>query len=325
MGAFNFIETFFFISLGITFVLILLLVYHVKQRLSTLEQKSDTMFEIINNIVKEFTVVKNMSIRQYQPQELQLQQLPHPSLNNVHPGMSMFGIHNPEFNMKIPQSNLSGFCTYQNGNQNGNQNGQEDEEDEEDSDDEDDEEDDEDDEDDEEEDQDEEDEDEDEEDEDDEDDDETTSNNIKIINLNQNEQNLESLLIQASELTNLNITAELLETELDIESMLETTNQLDVTNNESRQNSSDSVPSSDDSAVMVKSPIQVNKIDDADITNLSSLSNSVAVDSKNIMKDVYRKMSIQALKALVVSKGLATDTSKLKKNELIALLETANE
>ena len=41
MGLFNFIETFFFISLGITFMLILLLVYHFKQRLNAIEQKKE--------------------------------------------------------------------------------------------------------------------------------------------------------------------------------------------------------------------------------------------------------------------------------------------
>lgn len=61
MSVFNFMETFFFISLGITFILILLLVYHFKQRLSTLEQKSETMFDIINNIVKEMMVIKTMA------------------------------------------------------------------------------------------------------------------------------------------------------------------------------------------------------------------------------------------------------------------------
>jgi hypothetical protein len=61
MSVFNFMETFFFISLGITFILILLLVYHFKQRLSTLEQKSDTMFDIINNVVKEMMVIKTMA------------------------------------------------------------------------------------------------------------------------------------------------------------------------------------------------------------------------------------------------------------------------
>jgi hypothetical protein len=55
-------ETFFFISLGITFVLILLLVYHFKQRLSAIEQKSDTMFDIINNVVQEITSVKTFVV-----------------------------------------------------------------------------------------------------------------------------------------------------------------------------------------------------------------------------------------------------------------------
>jgi len=58
MGFFNFMETLFFISLGITFILILLLVFHFKQRMTSLEQKSDTMFEIINNIVKELNIIK---------------------------------------------------------------------------------------------------------------------------------------------------------------------------------------------------------------------------------------------------------------------------
>jgi len=59
MSVFNFIETFFFISLGITFGLISLLVYHFRQRIVLLEQKNDTMFEIINNIVSEITNIRN--------------------------------------------------------------------------------------------------------------------------------------------------------------------------------------------------------------------------------------------------------------------------
>lgn len=53
MGLFSFVETFFFVSLGITFILILLLIYHFRQRFISLEQKCDTMFELINNIVTE--------------------------------------------------------------------------------------------------------------------------------------------------------------------------------------------------------------------------------------------------------------------------------
>jgi hypothetical protein len=66
MGFYDFMETFFFVSLGITFVLILLLVYHFKQRIFTLEQKTDTMFEIINNIVKELSNLKFSFVQQFQ-------------------------------------------------------------------------------------------------------------------------------------------------------------------------------------------------------------------------------------------------------------------
>jgi hypothetical protein len=53
MGFFNFIETFFFISLAITFILIMMLVYHFKDRLSILENKCDTMYNIIDDMAKE--------------------------------------------------------------------------------------------------------------------------------------------------------------------------------------------------------------------------------------------------------------------------------
>jgi hypothetical protein len=62
MGIFNYIDTFFFISLGITFVFILLLIYHFKQQIKALEQKNDTMFEIINNIVKEISNVRALIV-----------------------------------------------------------------------------------------------------------------------------------------------------------------------------------------------------------------------------------------------------------------------
>ena len=64
MGAFNFIESFFLLSLGITFVLIVLLVYHFKQRLGSMEQKCDTMFDIVQNLVKELKVVKSACLEQ---------------------------------------------------------------------------------------------------------------------------------------------------------------------------------------------------------------------------------------------------------------------
>lgn len=58
MLPFNFMETFFFLSLGITFVLIFLIVYHFKQRISNVEQKSDKLFEIIKDLTKEHAKTK---------------------------------------------------------------------------------------------------------------------------------------------------------------------------------------------------------------------------------------------------------------------------
>jgi hypothetical protein len=58
MALFKYIETIFFVSLAITFILILMLVYHFKDRIAHLEKKIDTMFEIMNNVVKEMMVIK---------------------------------------------------------------------------------------------------------------------------------------------------------------------------------------------------------------------------------------------------------------------------
>lgn len=111
---FNLMETFFFISLGITFVLILLLVYHFKQRLTAVEQKSDTMFDIINNIVKEMAVIKTMAIEQnmvqqniiqhfQQVQQFQYQHFQDPSVG--HPYMQ-------ELPVQQSQENVEGSTNY---------------------------------------------------------------------------------------------------------------------------------------------------------------------------------------------------------------------
>lgn len=60
MGVFGFIENFFFISLGIAFALILLLVYHFKNRMSVAEKKSETMYGLLSSVVKEIKSLRNM-------------------------------------------------------------------------------------------------------------------------------------------------------------------------------------------------------------------------------------------------------------------------
>jgi HIV Tat-specific factor 1 len=71
-------------------------------------------------------------------------------------------------------------------------------------------------------------------------------------------------------------------------------------------------------------PIHVEKIESEDVSNLEN--NSVEdVVSTDGTKEVYSKMTVQELKALVITKGLRSDPSKLKKNDLIKLLEATNE
>jgi len=53
MANFSLFETFFFITLVITFILILLLVYHFKQRITTMEERCDKMFDIIQTMSQE--------------------------------------------------------------------------------------------------------------------------------------------------------------------------------------------------------------------------------------------------------------------------------
>jgi len=77
MGLFSYIETFFFISLAITFVLILLLVYHFKQRIITVEQKCDTMFDIINTMVQEIQYLRAAQTT-FRPPAFQLGQFQSP-------------------------------------------------------------------------------------------------------------------------------------------------------------------------------------------------------------------------------------------------------
>lgn len=59
MGFLSIIETFFFISLGITIILVALLVYHFKQRMSTLEQKYETLFDIVAGTAKQLTNIQS--------------------------------------------------------------------------------------------------------------------------------------------------------------------------------------------------------------------------------------------------------------------------
>jgi hypothetical protein len=58
MSVFGFIENFFFISLVLVFILVVLLVYHFKNRITIAEKKSDSMYGLLTAIVKEIKTLR---------------------------------------------------------------------------------------------------------------------------------------------------------------------------------------------------------------------------------------------------------------------------
>ena len=256
MGLFSFVETFFFVSLGITFILILLLIYHFRQRFVALEQKCDTMFDLINNIVTE--------------------------LNSERRALNGFGetaphiMFYPEANDRLTSGGQSGMVEEflnMNDDESGSGSGSDDDEsgsgsgsgsdDDESGND----------------------------DESGSDDDESGSddesgddaeNSVKVITLEPLE--------------------ELHEMPID---------DIDTSDNDENETGV---------SLVASDPIVVEKLDDEHLENLSKPDVTERVSS-----DVYNKMSIQALKALVITKGLSSDPSKMKKGDLVKLLETAGQ
>jgi len=60
------IETFFFISLAVTFLLLIALVYHFHQKFVSVEQRVNNVIEIINSVVKEMQNLKSSQQQQQQ-------------------------------------------------------------------------------------------------------------------------------------------------------------------------------------------------------------------------------------------------------------------
>ena len=258
MSVFNFMETFFFISLGITFILILLLVYHFKQRLSTLEQKSDTMFDIINNVVKEMMVIKTMASANH---------VAIPGLaafmQNQRPLNEVFS-ENKEISLHEAKSDVQEIYL------------DKDQEDESEYND------------------------------DDEESDDSTAvgeshsedGDDDTDKVDSDDEDHEKVLVSDDDDDEpVNILSE-------VETLQEQENQdlnqdLKVV----------------DMTLPVEEPVVVNKVETVVETEVL-----IETDSKDPMEE-YRKLGTSALKTLVVSKGLATDVSKLKKNQLLAILE----
>ena len=72
--------------------------------------------------------------------------------------------------------------------------------------------------------------------------------------------------------------------------------------------------------LVVSDPILVEKLDMQHLEQVPAESHA-----EKAANEVYNKMSMQALKTLVITKGLSSDPSKMKKAELIKLLETGSQ
>ena len=305
MSVFNFLETFFFISLGITFVLILLLVYHFKQRLTSLEQKSDTMFEIINNIVKELGFLKNVTMTMH-PSNLTNMA---PFLGNKNTLSSTFEylVHPPTMNEVQLPTDSQNKMTLEEIIECDDDNDDDDDDDDDGDDDGDDDSDD---------------------DSDcsimytgedfdivyddidyskdilkivvsDNEDDDNNENNIKIVNINTPELNINEV-INIKDFENLDKDSQEKLTDLG-----ELEPHIDVQE--------------------IPEPVQSGTLENVQETTIDELENQI--NDKPILgvahnNEIYRKMNIQDLKSLVVSKGITQDASKMKKNELLKLLES---
>lgn len=266
MGIFNYIDTFFFISLGITFILILLLVFHFKQQIVSLEHKNDTMFEIINNIVKEITYVKSAIFSQPYYHVNDQDEIINLSANEIHSKQNI--------EKKIIVSDDD------------DDNDSEDDYDGDDDSDID----------------------------SDEDEDDGYEHSDSDDSEHANDDNQDNLPKQDSvKVINIELgdsidnIEELGDNEYDDDHEPDTeTNTIEEINTNTIEEK--------DNIIVEKLDIQDNHLDNNQV-------NEQGTQIENI-KEVYRKMTLIQLKALVISKGLTSDSSKMRKPELLKLLES---
>ena len=250
------LESFFFITLGISCILLLMLIYHFKGRLSQLENNQQTLFEVVNNIVQELTEIKRIIA------------------GNLAPMSSSGG--NEKINVNLDDDDDIPELII-NEDEYGDDNEHEDDEETDDDD---------------------------SEDENEEDDEDETEDE---------EDNSDQLVVEVD-----NIDEDVKVVSVDIDESLDEIEQNDETNY---------VDEEDDNLEEVElntdevDNIKVNKLEE---TNNLEESESNSTNSSNwyVSRSVYKKMTVPALKAIVIEKGLSTDPGKMKKNDLIELLES---
>lgn len=267
MGLFNMLESAFFITLGISCVLLLMLIYHFKQRISKLEQSNETTFEIMKDMVQE---VSNLKIGLQNHASASHQMTQQRNIDNYEYPSGSFEKVNVALDQDDDDETYSDDDELTNDEDEMDEDGSDDETDEDGSEDED-------------------------TDEDDASDDEDNDEEEEEEkNMAENDIKLVSVDVDADESLNID----------DIRD-----------NNEDQEGLDDNLDLVEIDTSKLED-IQINKIDSAE-----TLEEPVVSEPIN-KKEVYKKMNVPSLKALVIEKGLASEVSKLKKNELIKLLES---
>ena len=278
MKLFNMLESVFFVTLGISCVLLMLLIYHFKQRLTKLEQSSETMFELLNNIVSELSGIKQTVINEQNPNAAGYPMMMHPT-HKIPVTLS----DNESEENSLPDL-IENIQITKNNDASEEDDSEYNSEEEDDSDDE-------------------------REEEEDDSDDESEDNETDSENESENKSITEE---QTSEVKVVSV---------DINNSISN----DVSSNIDdvpEDLTTDSLDEPEVQPVEIDTEkieeVHVNKLDITD--DLEETASQQTTTSNSV--DVYRKMNVPSLKSLVIEKGLSSDPSKMKKNELIALLET---
>ena len=243
MGLFSMLESFFFVTLGISCVLLMMLIYHFKQRINKLENNNRMMFDVINNMVQELSMLKH---------SFQINVRANADLNS----QSQFDYPTNEYEKVDVLLNEveNDDDEYESGS-----GSEEWDSDDENSD---------------------------------------TSTEVSEIHEEDDADAIKTIAVELDDGIDENVidSGDVDNEELDKMEEIVTAVELDV----------------DESNM-----IHVNKLEDSINLEESSV-DTLSIDKKS----VYKKMNVSSLKALVIEKGLNTDPSKLKKNELLQLLET---
>lgn len=246
MRIFNMLESLLFLTLGVSCVLLLMLIYHFKQRLTKLEQNNETMFDILNNMVCELSEIKQQNL----PISLG------PSSNYITPNTNKVYVSEDESNLNDSDSDSDSDSSSES---------------------------------------------------------ETESENVSI-----NTCSLPDLIdnsnFDVSEGDDVKVV------NVNIDDTLEDISTLNddlEDDDEKEDNDEKEVPITD----LDVSQVEEIHIDKLNQTNNLEENDNVSQTSMNTT-DVYKKMTVASLKSLVIEKGLASDSSKMKKVELLELLNS---